>query len=796
MDALGAAEKFYYDKNGNRMKLIDKRKQQFTYAYDNRNRLLSKQGPSEKIAYSYFNDGSLASMTDTTGTTSYQYDPYTGDLTKLTFADGKTMTYTYDTLGQRTKLKTPFDDEIGYSYTSVNQLQQLTWNSIVEADYEYYLNGQARKEEQGNGVNVARTYDQFKLATLQYENEATTLGQQYLYNYDQTGNITNRQATKNSVMMEDNTFTYDGLNRIATSTLFDESYKYDKRGNRQTLATEATPLDSLNSDYAYDEWDRLTKVTTEEGKEVTYRYNGDNLLVERSEEDTTIRYYYDGQQILSEAWVDPDGTVREKISYLRGNSLAMLETATGEKGYYMVNGHGDVTGITDSEGELLNEYTYDIWGKPLEHSETIEQSFRYSGEYWDEETNLQYLLARWYDPSIGRFINEDTYEGNSGNPLSLNLYTYVQNNPLRYIDPSGHWCESAAKDSSGKSLYSHAGDCNSPTSNWSADYKHHGDLIRMGKNFVGPLRTYNYYTETPIGVIYNDWGKYGDPVYRKAPTDLQDILRSFAYSESFKNGMALEYFIAGVTSVNLRGLDKVVKIPKIKKATGCNCFTEGTKVLTNEGEKPIEEIEVGDKVLAKDDKTGEMAYKEVEWLFQRDVEETYSITVGDEIITTTDEHPFWIVSKGWVESKNLVVGEVLTTSDGKELAIEKIEVKKEHKTVYNFKVKDFHTYFVSNLGVWTHNSCKPAFVTNNRVPIDKETALGNGAFTKTKISPVKGAQVYKKGDNYYHRDTFHKGEGSHLEVYDKRGNHIGEADPFTGNLIPGTRDLDKKINVK
>ncbi|MFD2115283.1 RHS repeat-associated core domain-containing protein [Paenibacillus yanchengensis] len=159
-------------------------------------------------------------------------------------------------------------------------------------------------------------------------------------------------------------------------------------------------MDSLNSNYAYDEWDRLTKVTTEEGKEVTYRYNGDNLLVERSEEDTTIRYYYDGQQIISEAWVDPDGTVREKISYLLGNNLAMLETVAGEKGYYMVNGHGDVTGITDTEGELLNEYTYDIWGKPLEHSETIEQSFRYSGEYWDGETNLQYLRARWYDPSL------------------------------------------------------------------------------------------------------------------------------------------------------------------------------------------------------------------------------------------------------------------------------------------------------------------------------------------------------------------------------------------------------------
>ncbi|MFB6472352.1 MULTISPECIES: polymorphic toxin-type HINT domain-containing protein [Paenibacillus] len=207
-------------------------------------------------------------------------------------------------------------------------------------------------------------------------------------------------------------------------------------------------------------------------------------------------------------------------------------------------------------------------------------------------------------------------------------------------------------------------------------------------------------------------------------------------------------------------------------------------------------MEVGDKVLAKDDETGEQAYKDVEWLFQRVVEETYNITVGGEVITTTDEHPFWIVGRGWVEAQHLAVGDVLTTSDGKELAIEKIEVKKEHKTVYNFKVKDFHTYFVSNLGIWTHNSCTPDFIKNNRVPIDKETALGNGSFTKTKMNPVKGAQVYRNGDKYYHRDIFHSGKGSHLEVYDKRGNHIGEADVLTGKLKPGTRDLNKKINIK
>ncbi|WP_264850250.1 peptidoglycan-binding protein [Clostridium omnivorum] len=89
----------------------------------------------------------------------------------------------------------------------------------------------------------------------------------------------------------------------------------------------------------------------------------------------------------------------------------------------------------------------------------------------------------------------------------------------------------------------------------------------------------------------------------------------------------------------------------------------------------------------------------------------------------------------------------------------------------------------------------PDYIKDNRVPIDKETVLSSKDYIKTNIK-VKGAQVYKKGDNYYYRDTFHTGEASHLEVFDKRGNHIGEANPQTGELIPGTADPTKKINVK
>lgn len=78
--------------------------------------------------------------------------------------------------------------------------------------------------------------------------------------------------------------------------------------------------------------------------------------------------------------------------------------------------------------------------------------------------------------------------------------------------------------------------------------------------------------------------------------------------------------------------------------------------------------------------------------------------MGNQVITTTDEHPFWINGKGWVKAKDLKIGDKLVTDDNSELSIEKIEVKKEHRKVYNFRVKDFHTYYVSNLRIWTHNT--------------------------------------------------------------------------------------------
>ncbi|MGA8943296.1 MAG: Hint domain-containing protein, partial [Thermoactinomyces sp.] len=88
-----------------------------------------------------------------------------------------------------------------------------------------------------------------------------------------------------------------------------------------------------------------------------------------------------------------------------------------------------------------------------------------------------------------------------------------------------------------------------------------------------------------------------------------------------------------------------------------DCFTAGTKIQTVEGEKNIEDIQVGDKVLAKDEKTGKQEYKEVVHLFQKQVDTIYQVHVGKEVIETTAEHPFWVAEKGWVQAKDLQPGD-------------------------------------------------------------------------------------------------------------------------------------------
>ena len=74
---------------------------------------------------------------------------------------------------------------------------------------------------------------------------------------------------------------------------------------------------------------------------------------------------------------------------------------------YIYNAHGDVTALADENGNIVNTYEYDAWGKLTAETEAVANNVKYSGEYYDEETGLIYLRNRYYDPSARRFTSED-----------------------------------------------------------------------------------------------------------------------------------------------------------------------------------------------------------------------------------------------------------------------------------------------------------------------------------------------------------------------------------------------------
>jgi len=133
------------------------------------------------------------------------------------------------------------------------------------------------------------------------------------------------------------------------------------------------------------------------------------------------------------------------------------------------------------------------------------------------------------------------------------------------------------------------------------------------------------------------------------------------------------------------------------------CFVEGTEIATEDGVKNIEDIKNGDLVWAHNPKTGETGLKEVVQIIQNDVDATIELLINDEIIETTSPHPFY-TKTGWKKAKHLTTEDQVKTKNDDWGLIKSISIIKKRKKVYNFEVKDWHTYFVGTWQWLVHNA--------------------------------------------------------------------------------------------
>jgi len=196
----------------------------------------------------------------------------------------------------------------------------------------------------------------------------------------------------------------------------------------------------------------LTK--TEGGTTITYGYDGENRLViadktigtttttttfkydpfgnriEKTVNGVTTKYLYDGPNILYE--YDGSNAIIARYTH----NLATDDPLGLEKGGKLYAYHKDTLGsiraITDGTQAIINSYSYDSFGN-VTQTGTVNQPYAYTGREWDKETGLYYYRARYYDPMVGRFISKDPIGFAGG----INLYAYVENNPINFTDPTG-----------------------------------------------------------------------------------------------------------------------------------------------------------------------------------------------------------------------------------------------------------------------------------------------------------------------------------------------------------------------
>ena len=590
------------------------------------------------------------------------------------------------------------------------------------------------------------------------------------YTYDEANRMANETITEGGVKKLSKTYMYQsrGCGKLweIKDNLEETKSKYFYYNNRGRI--EYYSQNNKNYVYAYDNygnvlskkrdtgniyqcvWERgnLLKDIVINGRTVKYEYNHQNVRFRKTTAGVVTNYYLDGSKILGE----DRGT--DKLRYFYDDDGLIGFSYNGIRYRYIKDGQENIVGIVNESGALMAQYEYDSFG-----STTVKDStgvvntrswfignvnpFRWKSFYYDAETGFYNANGRYYEIERGGYIDAieaDIIEGNAYDLLGLDrngimLLTLLMLAPYSatiatamqlYADPTYNPNEGVEQE---------------PESSKSWWKKHWKEVLLSSLNIV--VGVVKLATGNPTGILNIVSGVIGlvgaivseqlAGAMGTAMLGVQTIMIgiqslgcslayglvamavgatcvAFATAEAQEGlgygnwmkdaGMSDGWYSSLMVAANVAAIAVNIAGPK-------QCFKEGTLVETEAGLKPIEEIEVGDKVLAYDEATGEQAYKPVVRLFRNQTKEWYHVFANGEEMVCTSRHPFYVVGMGFILAKNLKANEKLLLSDGKEVIIEKIEVETLTKaeTTYNFEVADFHTYYVSDCKVLVHNMC-------------------------------------------------------------------------------------------
>ena len=224
---------------------------------------------------------------------------------------------------------------------------------------------------------------------------------------------------------EEELYRYDPRNRLMAYTKngVTTMFQYDNAGNL---------LVDDKAQYSYDAFNRTVKVETFDGNVQVNRYDAEDLRYEMEENWRLVRFIFHKGEAVAEQ--EENSNV---IRLIRGSEL-IARSSDGESArtyyHYASDEMGSTTHIVDENGNVQNRYEYDAWGKIEVKEEAVPNRFTYYGQQIDPITQQYYLRARFYNPVIGRFTQEDTYRGDG-----LNLYAYCTNNPVYYVDLLGQY---------------------------------------------------------------------------------------------------------------------------------------------------------------------------------------------------------------------------------------------------------------------------------------------------------------------------------------------------------------------